>query len=71
MADHPLEGPLHVIWAYGHGQYSDGDSFYREDQLKYHGGNEGGDNRKHRSGGCSQSGWMTHTRRRARVKLLL
>jgi hypothetical protein len=32
MADHPLQGELHLIWAHG----QDG-GFYLEDQLKYHG----------------------------------
>jgi len=32
VADHPLEGKLTLIWAYGQE-----DSFYKPDQLKYHG----------------------------------
>ena len=32
VADHPLEGKLTLIWAYGQE-----DTFYRADHLKYHG----------------------------------
>merc|ERR1719245_2441585 len=36
-ADHDFKGLLRLIWAHG----QSGQSFYKEDELKYHGGNRG------------------------------
>lgn len=37
QADHPFQGKLQMIWATGQPQ----DAFYKNDQLKYHGGQRG------------------------------
>lgn len=36
-ADHDFDGKLKLIWAHG----QDGNDFYKQDELKYHGGNRG------------------------------
>jgi hypothetical protein len=36
-ADHEFYGTLKLIWAHGRSD----DAFYREDEIKYHGGNRG------------------------------